>query len=240
MKKHIPNIITLLNLFSGCIAVVMALEGELRVSAWLIGLAALFDFFDGMAARWLKVKSDIGKELDSLADVVSFGLVPGAILYKLLATDPDRYLNNDALLLIIPFTGFIITLFSALRLAKFNTDQRQAEAFYGLPTPANALLIASFPLIMHQEGTLAGLHTGFIQHALTHPLVLIILVILLSWLLVADIRLLSLKFRSFTWQDNYPRYLLLILSALWLILFQFAGIPMIIFSYLVISMMMKV
>jgi len=240
MKKHIPNSITLLNLFSGCIAVVMALQGHLVVSAWLIGLAALFDFLDGMAARLLKVKSPIGKELDSLADVVSFGLVPGAILYMLIGNNIKEYFSDEMVLVVAPFAGFIITFFSALRLAKFNTDQRQEDAFYGLPTPANAMLIGSFPLILQQQDTLAGLHTGFIHVALVNPFVLILMVVLLSWLLVADIRLLSLKFKSTSWHENQARYLLIILAFLWLLLFQFAGIPMIIFSYLVISVMMKV
>jgi CDP-diacylglycerol--serine O-phosphatidyltransferase len=238
MKRNIPNIITLLNLFAGCIAVVFALEGRLDISAWLIGVAAVMDFLDGFAARLLKVKSAIGKELDSLADVVSFGLVPGAIMFGLISRG-SGIVSNEWVSRIIPFAGFIITLFSALRLAKFNTDHRQEEAFYGLPTPANALLIASFPLILLQDKTLAGIQTGFIHEALLNPYVLVSLVIILSLLLVADLRLLSLKFKSAGWKENMERYLLLLFSVIWIILFQFAGIPLIIVTYIILSVSVK-
>ncbi|MBC7617150.1 MAG: CDP-diacylglycerol--serine O-phosphatidyltransferase, partial [Pedobacter sp.] len=140
MKKHIPNAITCANLFSGCIGVVFAFKGELETAAYFVLLSGIFDFFDGMVARLLKVKSAIGKELDSLADMVSFGFLPGVVMFQLLKAGDY---SNDYL----PYLGFIITVFSALRLAKFNIDERQTEDFIGLNTPMNTLFIVSLPFI---------------------------------------------------------------------------------------------
>ena len=232
MKKHIPNFITLLNLFSGCIAIAAAFEGNLILASWLVGLAAIFDFLDGMAARLLHVKSAIGKELDSLADMVSFGLLPGVIVFQLLNLNPA--LQS----IYIPYIAFLIPIFSALRLAKFNTDTRQEEMFYGLPTPANAILIASFPLILDQNMFVFGLDFGFINSILINQWFLVSLSVLLSWLLVAEIPLMSLKFKSLSWVDNRGRYILLLLSLILLIIFQFAGIPIIISLYILISLIM--
>lgn len=239
MRKNIPNFLTLLNLFTGCVSLVLTLRGDVVTGAWLIGLAALFDFLDGFMARLLKAYSPIGKQLDSLADIVSFGLVPGAIFFILIEKSLGLQSHDETITAIVPFAGFIITLFSALRLAKFNVDERQEEAFYGLPTPANALLIASFPLILEQQSTLAGLQIGIIHQALLNPFILIVLALLLSWILVVEIRLVSLKFKTFGWKENSSRYLLLIFSALWLLLFQFAGIPLIIFTYIILSVSSK-
>lgn len=232
MKKHIPNFITLLNLLSGCIAIAAAFEGNLILASWLVGLAAIFDFLDGMAARLLHVKSAIGKELDSLADMVSFGLLPGVMVFQLLNLNPE--LQS----IYIPYIAFLIPIFSALRLAKFNTDTRQEEMFYGLPTPANAILIASFPLILDQNMFVFGLDFGFINSILINQWFLVSLSILLSWLLVAEIPLMSLKFKSLSWVDNRARYILLLLSLILLIIFQFAGIPIIITLYILISLIM--
>jgi len=240
MKKHIPNAITLLNLFSGSIALVYALEGSLTTAGLFIALAALFDFLDGFVARMLKVASPIGKDLDSLADIVSFGVVPGAIFYVLLVDSMHDFVVSKTTLLILPFAGFIITLFSALRLAKFNTDSRQEDAFYGLPTPANALLIACFPFILQQDYILFGTVPEFLKQGLINPVSLVALVIILSWMLIADIRLLSLKFKNFTWVDNKPRYIFLIISLLFILLLQFAAAPFILFAYILISLFMKV
>ncbi|HQS50964.1 MAG TPA: CDP-diacylglycerol--serine O-phosphatidyltransferase, partial [Daejeonella sp.] len=149
MKKHIPNSVTCLNLFSGCLGIVFAFQGNLIWASYAIVIAAVFDFFDGMLARLLKAYSDIGKELDSLADMVSFGVLPSVIIYQLFALSPQIDFGADWL----SFSAFIIAVFSALRLAKFNIDTRQSENFIGLPTPANALLIASFPLIIADSNT---------------------------------------------------------------------------------------
>lgn len=230
MKKHIPNFITLLNLLSGCIAITAAFEGNLVLASWLVGLSAIFDFLDGMAARLLNVKSAIGKELDSLADMVSFGVVPGVIVFQMFN------MNLDIDPGIFAYLAFLIPLFSALRLAKFNTDTRQEEIFYGLPTPANAILIASFPLILNYETVFFGVDFSNYILFLTSPYFLTVLTLILSWLLVAEIPLMSLKFKSFAWADNKARYILLLSSLVLLIIFQFAGIPIIIFLYIVISL----
>ena len=239
MKKHIPNFITLLNLLSGCIGVVLTARGNPEAGAWLIFIAAIFDFLDGFAARLLQVKTDIGKQLDSLADVISFGLLPGAILFTLIESGLEHTHIEGPLATILPFAGFLVTLFSALRLAKFNIDERQEEVFYGLPTPANAMLIAGLPLILNQQTTLSGLQIGFIQTAIHLAPVLVVLSVVLSWLLVSNLQMMSLKFKSYDWASNQHRYLLLTLSGLWLILFGFAGIPMILFSYIILSFMAK-
>ncbi len=233
MKKHIPNFITILNLLSGCIAITVAFKGNLILASWLVGLAAIFDFLDGMAARLLNVKSAIGKELDSLADMVSFGLLPGVIVFQLLS------LNTNINSPLIPYIAFLVPAFSALRLAKFNTDTRQDEMFYGLPTPANAILIASFPLIINQNMGIFGMDLSFIHSILVNSYFLVLTTLLLSWLLVAEIPLMSLKFKSITWAENKARFVLLILSAIMLVVFQFAGIPIIIFLYIIISLSLR-
>ncbi len=233
IKEHIPNFITLLNLLSGCIAITAAFNGNLIMASWLVGLAAIFDFLDGMAARLLNVKSAIGKELDSLADMVSFGVLPGVIVFQLFQMNLDIDSGNFA------YVAFLIPLFSALRLAKFNTDTRQEEMFYGLPTPANAILIASFPLILNYETRVFGFDFSNYLIILINPYFLTVLSLVLSWLLVAEIPLMSLKFKSFKWADNKARYILLLLSLVLLVVFQFTGIPIIIFLYIFISLSFK-
>lgn len=240
MKKHIPNFITLLNLFSGCVALVYAFQQQLEIAALFIGIAAVFDFLDGFVARLLKVTSKIGKDLDSLADVVSFGVVPGAILYVLLEQSLATFITSDITQLIVPFAGFVIPLFSALRLAKFNSDPRQKEAFYGLPTPANALFIASLPLILLQQSNFLEIEMAYLHRGLLNPVSLLALIIILSWLLIADIQLLSLKFKNFGWEGNRSRYLLLLLSIVLIAMLYFAASPFILLTYILISLIMKV
>ncbi len=253
VKKHIPNAITCCNLLCGCIAIVCAFEGNLVYAAYLVGLAAVFDFFDGFAARMLNVSSPIGKDLDSLADMVTFGVVPGVILYNLIYSililnkfevitianqieESDGGfakvpMDNDILKYhLIAFSAFIITIFSAIRLAKFNNDTRQSESFIGLPTPANAILICSFPLII------AYSNFHLLEKIIHNVYVLISLSIILSILLVSELPLFALKFKHFKWQGNQIRYVFLGLSLLMLITLQFVGIPLIIILYIVMSM----
>lgn len=239
MKKNIPNILTLLNLFSGCIAMVIAFEGELYIASWLVGLAALFDFGDGFAARLLKVKSKIGKELDSLADVVSFGLVPGTILYILMADNMANIFTNEFWITVLPFSGFLVTLFSALRLAKFNIDERQTAVFFGLPTPANALLLVSFPLILTQESSVFPALTEFMKRFILNPLFLLALTLVLSWLLISEVKLFSLKFHNYSWKNNRARFLLLFISAILLVFLSYTAIPFIIILYIILSLVLE-
>jgi CDP-diacylglycerol--serine O-phosphatidyltransferase len=229
MKKHIPNFITCLNLFCGCIGIGLAFKGDLVIASYMIGFSAVFDFFDGMAARALHVKSEIGKELDSLADVVSFGVLPGIIMYCLLNI---AFESAEGWISFVPFVAFIIPVFSALRLAKFNIDTRQTESFIGLPTPANAIFIGSIPLIIYNQNE----QIAFINTLFGNPGFLIILVFILSYLLVSPIPLFSLKFKDLTWVKNSFQYLLLILSVILFIFLNVASIPIIIVLYIVLSL----
>lgn len=230
MKKHIPNAITCLNLFSGCLALYYAFQGELVYTAYLTGLAAVFDFLDGMVARVMKAYSEIGKQLDSLADMVSFGVVPGTVMFMLLQRADATVLGIPAD--IVAFFGFLITIFSALRLAKFNIDTRQTTSFIGLPTPACTIFIVSLPLIL-QYGDI--LHYEIILN----PPVLLGLTVLLSFLLVAELPLFALKFANLTWQDNSVRFIFLGLSVILVALLKFAAIPLIIVLYILLSIIKK-
>lgn len=227
MKKHIPNFITSLNLFSGCIAAMLAFQGNLELAAYFVLIAAVLDFMDGLAARALKAYSEIGKQLDSLADMVSFGFVPGVFIYRMLLNN----LNANGLPEILAYAGFIITVFSALRLAKFNIDTRQTENFIGLATPANTLFFIGIPFVLGIPSEALSL--------LNNPIILLILTLGFSYLLVSEIPLFSLKFKSLALNPNLHRYLLLILSLILIIFFKFAAIPMIIVIYLILSIIFK-
>ena len=224
LKKHFPNAITCANLFSGCIGIVLAFKGELIAASYAIFLSAIFDFFDGLASRVLKSFSGIGKDLDSLADMVSFGVLPAVIMYQLFLQGHQidkvsNYLN---------FIAFLIPVFSALRLAKFNVDTRQAENFIGLPTPANAILIASFPLVLDH-------HNQMYTPYLINPYVLSGLVIVMCSLLVVEMPMMSLKFKNSDFNENIYRYLLLLFSAILILFFKFAAVPVVILIYITLS-----
>jgi CDP-diacylglycerol--serine O-phosphatidyltransferase len=223
VKKHVPNAITCANLFSGCIGIVFAFQENLIFAAYAVILAAIFDFFDGFASRVLQSFSGIGKELDSLADMVSFGVLSSVILYQLLLKAPQI----EHISIYLNFIAFLIPVFSALRLAKFNTDSRQAEIFIGLPTPANGILIGSFPLIMEQYPNL--------NQYILNPYVLSVFALVMCALLVAEMPLMSLKFKNRNFNKNIYRYLLLLFSAILILFFKFAAVPIIIFIYLILS-----
>jgi CDP-diacylglycerol--serine O-phosphatidyltransferase len=230
LKKHLPNAITCLNLLCGCLAltyIFSSTSGPLRgleIGAYLVGLAALADFADGLVARALRVSSAIGKDLDSLADMVSFGVVPGAILMQLLT----QAVAGSSLPHWLPYMGFLVSIFSALRLAKFNNDTRQSDSFIGLPTPACTLVVASLPLILT--------HDRFqLSPVLLSPWLLLGLAILLSGLLVAELPLFALKFKSFGWSGNRRRFLFLALAAVLLLLLQAAAVPLVVLLYVLLS-----
>ncbi|WP_379089926.1 CDP-diacylglycerol--serine O-phosphatidyltransferase [Pedobacter sp. UC225_65] len=219
MKKHIPNAITCANLFSGCIGVVFAFKGDLQTAAYFVLLSGIFDFFDGMVARLLNVKSAIGKELDSLADMVSFGFLPGVVMFQLLKV-------SDFSSPYLPYLGFIITVFSALRLAKFNIDERQTEEFIGLNTPMNTLFIVSLPFIALDYPTVIG-----------SSILLIAITAITSFLLVSEIKTFSLKFSNMTWAKNKFKFIFLILSALLIVFLKFAAIPFVLVLYIALSVL---
>jgi len=214
MKKHIPNFITSLNLFSGCIAVYLAFQENFQGAFIAILASAVFDFFDGFAARLLKAYSPMGKELDSLADVVSFGVAPGAIVFSLL------YKANIHEWL--PYLGFIIPVFSALRLAKFNIDERQTSSFIGLPTPANAIFWA-------------GLVFSYTDFLVSNVWLLIVLTLVFSYLLVAEIPMFALKFNNYSFKNNKIQYFFLFVTVILLTIFQLNAFAPIIGWYILLS-----
>jgi CDP-diacylglycerol--serine O-phosphatidyltransferase len=234
-RKHVPNLITLLNLSSGLIALVYAFETNLQMAFFWVCMGIFFDFWDGFFARVLKAQSPIGLQLDSLADMVTSGVVPGVVIFQMLANiadlQDDYNLSSDRFYMgILPFAGFIITLASCYRLAKFNIDTRQTDSFIGLPTPANALFIMSLPLILsNSDGD------GFIFDTLSNPYVLVGISILSAYLLNAEIPLFSLKVKYFNWETNKIQIIFLILSVLLLFFFQYLGIPIIILLYVLLS-----
>jgi CDP-diacylglycerol--serine O-phosphatidyltransferase len=221
MKKHIPNTITCLNLISGCIATYWAFQSNYELALLFIIIGAAFDFFDGMSARLLHVSSPIGKELDSLADDITFGFAPSAIVFSFLG----GLVATDQLSALIPYISFIMAAFSALRLAKFNLDERQAMGFIGLPTPANALFwgalivgmgdsIATWPYSVY--AILAG-------------------VLISSYLLVSEIPMFALKFKTWGWRDNQVKYIFLITCIPLLLLLGISGLAAIIAWYVILS-----
>lgn len=223
ITRHIPNALTCMNLFSGCIACVMAFHANFEMAMLFIVIGAVFDFFDGLAARLLHAYSNIGKDLDSLADDVSFGVAPALIVFSLFKeiNYPD-YLSFLAKWL--PYAAFLIAIFSALRLAKFNNDTRQTTSFIGLPVPANALFWAS-------------LIAGCKPIASYHPLLTLALVCLFSWLLVSEIPMFSLKFKNLSWKDNKIAFIFVIISAILLITLKIAGFAAVIVWYILLSIL---
>lgn len=244
MKQHLPNAITLLNLFSGCVATVFAVQNQLEMAALFVFLGIIFDFFDGLAARMLKVQSDLGLQLDSLADMVTSGLVPGIVMFQLLAMSvsggwdlvvPGQPQNGMPWMVIsgnvLPFFGFLITLASGYRLAKFNLDEGQVTSFTGLPTPANALLILSLPLILLYQGN------DILNEIILNQWFLIGLTLLSCYLLNSRIALFALKFKTWDFKDNAVRYIFLIVSVVLLLTLQFLAVPVIIAFYILSSLL---
>lgn len=234
-RKHIPNLITLLNLASGLIALVFAFETNLQMAFFWVCAGIFFDFWDGFFARILNAKSAIGLQLDSLADMVTSGVVPGVVMFQLLANINDMHEEynlaaENNYMGLLPYVGFIITLASCYRLAKFNVDTRQTDSFIGLPTPANALFIMSLPIILHHTGG-----EGWLFEALSNPYVLIGISLLSAFMLNAEIPLFSLKVKYFNWESNKIQFIFLIVSVLLLFFFQYLAIPLIILFYVLLS-----
>ncbi len=241
LAKHVPNAITLINLLSGSIGAIFAVQGDLVMAAIFVALGIFFDFFDGLAARALNVKSELGLQLDSLADMVTSGLVPGIVMYQLFrqalpgsAVQPqDWTTGQDVLewnLPVLALFGLLVTLASGYRLAKFNIDERQTDSFIGLPTPANALLILSLPLILIFQPQ------PILVDIILNPWFLAALTVFSCFMLNAEIPLFALKFSSWGFAENKIRYLFLIFCVILLIFLQFAAIPLIIISYVIVSM----
>jgi CDP-diacylglycerol---serine O-phosphatidyltransferase len=238
IRKSIPNILTLSNLFSGIITCLLIVNELYFWAGIMIALAAVFDFFDGFAARLLKVSGDLGKQMDSLADMVSFGVVPGFAMFMMLKNSMLKYnfgsYQNLDLAVDIDFVtlyalpGFLISLFSALRLAKFNIDTRQSDSFIGVPTPAITLLIMSMLIISidHDSEFYFILHNPYFLYGITF---------VASYSLVADLPLFALKFKDFSWGNNKIRYIFVLLSLIQLIILNIVAIPLIIIMYVIMS-----
>jgi len=238
-KKHIPNTLTLLNLFAGLCALIHAFNGNYAEAFSLVCLGIFFDYWDGFLARILDVKSELGLQLDSLADMVTSGVVPGLIVYKMLADIQENQaqysLTEETYYMgVVPYIGFLITLGSCYRLANFNIDTRQTDSFIGLPTPANALMICSLPIILEQTGG-----ESFVFDYLSNPYVLVIIALISTFLLNAEIPLFSLKLKSFAWRSNKLQYSFLFVSLVLLVALEFAAIPLIIVAYVLTSLLFK-
>jgi CDP-diacylglycerol--serine O-phosphatidyltransferase len=229
IKKHIPNLITLINLFSGCIALVYASEANFEMTFFFVCLGIFFDFFDGFFARLLNVSSPLGLQLDSLADMVTSGVVPGFVMFKMLTNS----VSSDPSLIYLPYLGFIITLGSCYRLANFNIDTRQTDSFIGLPTPANAIFILSLPLILKNTDSL------ILLELLTNCWILLIVTLVSAYILNAEIPLFALKIKKFNFKDNALQIVFLLISLLLLIVFKFSGVALIIVFYVMLSVIMN-
>ncbi len=230
--KFLPNLLTLLNLLSGILAIYFVFEGQLDQAAYLIFIAAVFDFLDGFAARLLKAYSNIGEQLDSLADVVSFGVAPAFILHKLILMSHGRMSWEIAGFDVLPFIAFIVPLFAAYRLAKFNVDESQTENFKGLPSPAAGLLIAALPLIRTQLYE----DQSLLYMVMTNTYFYIGIALLASILMVSNLPLFGLKFKKLSWKGNEIRWFFLLVSLGLIIAFQALAIPFVILTYLFLSL----
>ena len=234
--KQIPNILTLLNLLAGTIAVMFAVKEELIIAALFVFLGIFFDFLDGLAARLLKVQGNLGKQLDSLADVVTSGVVPGIVMFQLLQSKNTLEIFSETIASwdtksfeILPYAGLLLTLTAAYRLAKFNIDESQSNAFIGLPVPAATLVVVSLPLILNYSSV------EFVTDLIQNKFFLIGLTLLLSYLMLAEIPLFALKFKDYSWKNNKIKFVFIILTAALCVFLKFIAIPLVILLYVGMS-----
>ena len=234
IKKHIPNIVTLGNLLCGTLATIFAVGGHFEITALFVVLGIFLDFFDGFFARVLKVSGELGKQLDSLADMVTSGVVPGIVLFVLLGNNQQLPYDIHAEFKIsmgLPLIGLLVTLSACYRLAKFNLDTRQSESFIGLPTPAMSLFIVSLPLVqMHSD-------IDFVKDLIGNNYFLIGITILFSFLMNSEFHLFSLKFKNYGVKENLFKYILILFSIILLITIEYLAVPVIIISYVILSML---
>ena len=251
--KQIPNLFTLLNLFLGCIAIVFALQTEsisiyvgedlsthynipekLSVAACFIFAAAVIDFLDGFVARLMNATSEMGKQLDSLSDVVSFGVAPSVILYQLLRISFIKEENGLETSITWLLPAFIVACAGAYRLARFNIDSSQSYGFKGVPIPAAGLLIASFPLILHFGNSVIN-----VSEWLTNKWVLYAVIVLVSWLMVSTLPLMALKFKNYSIKNNIPKIILLAVAVVAALIFNWLAVPIVFIVYIILSLLYK-
>lgn len=233
MRRYIPNTITLINLLCGCLALVSVFNEMYITVFWLLFIGGIADYADGFAARYLQVNSPLGKELDSLADMVSFGVVPGAILYMMLSTHPmtqDFYFEKINLMAV---PAFLIPLFSALRLAKFNLDTRQSEDFIGLNTPSVTMFVTGLMLIYEFDSLGMG-------NMVFHPYFLYAVIVILSYLLVAELPMFSMKFKGMKWEGNERRIIFLLLGITAIVFLKEVAFSLMIGLYILFSFFDKI
>jgi CDP-diacylglycerol--serine O-phosphatidyltransferase len=247
IRKNIPNLITVLNLLSGTMAVIFAFNGSLYYAGWMVLLAAVLDLFDGAFARLLKVSSPIGADLDSLADAISFGLAPGLILYKMMWLNEFKAANGylpydfldrpiDSVIYLMPFIALWMVAAGVIRLARFNNDPRQSTSFIGLPIPSNGLFFAFLPIVFHD----AIRHTGPVWDAvltiLSNNYNLAILAILIPTMMLAPVPMFSLKLKSKNWKDYIPQIIFLLIASVIFLYGRFLVVPLLILLYIIYSL----
>ncbi len=241
MVKQIPNIITSLNLLCGMVAILFAISGDLITASFFVFTGIVFDFFDGLAARWLNAQSEIGLQLDSLADVITCGVAPAIVMLEMIhisiSGEPMNITQSMALggwntivFSYLPFTGLLIAVAAAYRLAKFNVDTRQTESFIGLPTPANAIFVLSLPLILHFQ------HSEAIEGIIMNKWFLVATTLVSCFIMNAEVRLFALKFKTWDFGSNKIRYLFLLLSVVAIVALQFIALPVVILLYFAMSL----
>ena len=233
MKKYVPNLITLSNLLCGTVAIVFAVRGAIDWAALFVAIGIFLDFFDGFFARLLHVKSEMGLQLDSLADMVTSGVVPGIVMFQLLSNSTYVLQTEGTFAMLLPYVGFFITLASAYRLANFNIDTRQTSGFIGLPTPANTMFILSLPLILQYQPT------ELFDSLLHNMWVLLGITLLSAYLLNAEIALFALKFSDYSFKNNALKYIFLALCIILLLSLKIIAIPLIILLYIILSLLPK-
>ncbi|MCW5519159.1 CDP-alcohol phosphatidyltransferase family protein [Aureitalea sp. L0-47] len=245
MVKQIPNIITSLNILCGCVAILFAISGDLVTASFFVFTGIFFDFFDGLASRWLKAHSKVGLQLDSLADVITSGVAPAIVMVQLLSESINdmgiqSFLESTDITAwsigknsLMPLVGLLIAVAAAYRLAKFNVDTRQSDSFIGLPTPANAIMILSLPLILHFQ------HSEQLESIIMHQWFLLGMTVFSCIIMNAEVRLFALKFKTWDLKSNGIRYLFLVLSAVALVFLKFLAIPVIIVLYFLLSLFRK-
>ena len=219
--RNVPNALTCGNIICGCLGIIQTFKGDLALACYLVFIGALFDFVDGLAARILNAKSPLGKDLDSLADMTTFGVLPGLMMYYVI----NLATKND----LLPFAGILIPVFSAIRLAKFNNDPRQTSDFYGLPTPANALFFISIPLIILFD-------VSGIKAYILNPWLLLGLIVAFCLLMVSELKLFSLKIKNLNFKDNIFIIILFFAANLLFYYLFFTAIPFIIILYIILSL----
>ena len=233
MKKYVPNLITLSNLFCGTVAIVFAVRGAIDWAALFVAIGIFLDFFDGFFARLLHVKSEMGLQLDSLADMVTSGVVPGIVMFQLLSNSTYVLQTEETFAMLLPYVGFLITLASAYRLANFNIDTRQTSGVIGLPTPANTMFILSLPLILQYQPT------ELFDSLLHNMWVLLGITLLSAYLLNAELALFALKFSDYSFKNNALKYIFLALCVILLLSLKIIAIPLIILLYIILSLLPK-